>query len=98
MYAEDLVNAILFVIGKMGELQNITNIGLGYDYSINEYYNSVADLVGFNGDFVHDLTKPAGMLRKLLNVDRQHELGWKPKYSLQEGIEKTYKYFLSTHG
>ena len=70
------------------------NIGLGRDYSVNEYYKNVADVIGFEGFFSHNLSKPVGMKRKLLDISRQTSWGWSPKVGLAEGIRKTYTFFL----
>ena len=70
------------------------NVGLGYDYSINEYYQAAADVMGYKGEFVHDLNRPVGMIRKLVSVDRQKTWGWEARHSLREGIEKSYDFYL----
>ena len=70
------------------------NIGSGCDYSINDYYKIIAKIIGYNGKFTHDLTKPEGMQQKLMDVSKQKSLGLKLKYSLEEGIKETYEYFL----
>jgi len=95
MFAEDLAEAIFFALDHFEALPALTNIGLGYDYTINEYYAASAEVIGFNGSFVHDLSKPVGMARKLLDVTRQTELGWVPRTKLHDGIRKTYDYYLS---
>jgi len=95
MFAEDLAEAIFFALDHFEALPALTNIGLGYDYTINEYYAAAAEVTGFKGSFVHDLSKPVGMARKLLDVTRQTELGWVPRTKLHDGIRKTYDYYLS---
>jgi GDP-L-fucose synthase len=70
------------------------NVGLGHDYSINEYYQAAAHVMGYSGSFVHDLTKPVGMMRKLVDVDLQQSWGWKAEQTLRSGIEKTYEFYL----
>jgi GDP-L-fucose synthase len=60
-----------------------------------EYYQAAADVIGFDGSFVFDTTKPVGMMRKLLDVSRQKNLGWSAPTSLREGIQKAYEYFLT---
>ena len=94
MYAGDLADAIINLINSFHEAPDLMNVGLGYDYTVNEYYQAAADVMGFKGTFRHDLDKPVGMQRKLLNIDRQNSWGWSPKVSLQEGIKKTYAFFL----
>ena len=64
---------------------------------MNEYYRIVADIVGWNGQFVHDLSRPVGMKRKLLDVTRQRQWGWTPPTSLADGIRATYRFYLQEH-
>jgi len=78
----------------MEKLPDMINVGLGFDYSINEYYQTGALVVGYNGAFTHDLSKPAGMRRKLLDVSGSKELGWKAKTSLEEGMKRMHEYYV----
>ncbi|MBF5038114.1 GDP-L-fucose synthase [Methylophilus sp. 13] len=94
MYAGDLANFIISAVDRFPELPAVMNVGLGYDYTINEYYEATAEVIGFEGTFVHDLSKPVGMARKLVNVDKQTALGWQPKHSLKQGIASTYQFYL----
>lgn len=94
MYAGDLADAIVATIDRFEEAPTTMNIGLGYDYSVNEYYQNIANVIGFQGSFSHNLAKPVGMKRKLLNISRQTNWGWSPKVGLAEGIRKTYTFFL----
>lgn len=94
MYAGDLADAILKAINSFETLPGCMNIGLGHDYTINEYYQATADVLGYKGGFVHDLSKPVGMARKLVSIERQTTWGWKAQYDLREGIEKTYEFYL----
>ena len=66
------------------------NIGTGEDLSILELAELVRDIVGFTGEIRPNPTKPDGTPRKLLDVSKIHELGWKHRIGLQEGIERTY--------
>lgn len=95
MYVADLVDFIILAIKKIKELPSMVNVGLGHDYSINEYYQKIAEVIGYHGSFSHDLDKPTGMRRKLLNVGRAHQLGWQAKTSLERGIFLTYQHYLS---
>lgn len=94
MYAGDLADMIVKVIEKFESLPAYMNVGLGEDFTINEYYQAAADVVGFRGKFVHDLTKPVGMMRKLVDVDKQLSWGWKYQTSLKTGLQKTYEFYL----
>lgn len=93
MYAGDLADAVLHAVTHFDTLPNVTNIGLGHDHSINDYYRAVSEVMGFTGHFVHDLTKPVGMARKLVDVRRQAEWGWWPRHELRDGIARTYAFF-----
>jgi GDP-L-fucose synthase len=67
------------------------NVGTGVDIKIKELAIMIKEIVGFKGDIKHDLSKPDGTLRKLLDVSKINQLGWKAKTSLEEGILKTYE-------
>jgi len=101
LYVEDLADAIHFMLENLSA-KNIynngishINIGTGEDLTIEELANLIAEVVGFNGKIEYDATKPDGTPRKLLDVNRLHNLGWRHLTSLKEGIEKTYKWFLT---
>lgn len=95
MYAGDLADAIAFFMERAPELPGDMNVGLGSDLSVLEYYEAAADVIGFDGSFVFDTSRPVGMMRKLLDVSRQQNLGWSAQTSLREGIQKAYEYFLT---
>ncbi|MET3133356.1 nucleoside-diphosphate-sugar epimerase [Oxalobacteraceae bacterium GrIS 1.11] len=95
MYAGDLADFIFYVLAHFERMPQNINVGLGHDYSINEYYAAVAKVVGYQGAFVHDLSKPVGMQQKLIDDTRLAQFGWKYKTSIEDGIQKTYDYYLS---
>ncbi|MCK9618084.1 MAG: GDP-L-fucose synthase [Lentimicrobiaceae bacterium] len=97
MYAGDLANFIWFAIANFNKLPNVMNVGLGCDYSINEYYETAAKIIDYHGKFIHDLSKPVGMKQKLVDTSQQKNLGWSPKFSLAEGIKETYNFYKSAH-
>jgi len=94
MYVDDLIDFLIFAMSDMEKLPDMINVGLGFDYSINEYYQMGASVVGYNGSFTHDLSKPAGMRKKMMDVSAAHALDWKAKTSLEEGMEIMYRYYL----
>ena len=96
MYSADLADAVFNAARNMEILPNKINIGIGNDYTINEYYETIAEVLGWNGIFTHDLSKPVGMMRKLCDTSLQSNWGWKPKTSLKNGLTKTYQYYLET--
>lgn len=94
MYAEDLADFIYYAIKNFDLMPQNINVGLGHDYSINEYYKVIADVIGYKGEFIHDLSKPVGMKQKLIDDTNLKAFGWKYKTSLQNGIKKVYEYYL----
>jgi len=94
MLAEDLADFTYFAIENFESMSQNINVGLGTDYTINEYYQTIAKVIGYTGKFVHDLTKPVGMKQKLIDDTKLKDFGWKYKTSLEEGIEKTFDYYL----
>lgn len=94
MYAEDLADAVFYALENFDRMPDMLNIGLGHDFSINEYYEAVSTIVGFKGSFEHDLTKPVGMKQKLVSTEKLEDFGWKHRYSLADGLQKTYQYYL----
>ena len=96
MYAEDLANFIFYAIPNFKLMPQNINVGLGEDYSINEYYKYIAEVIGFEGNFIHDLTKPIGMKQKLIDDTRLKAFGWSYKTSLQEGLNKTFEFYKNT--
>ena len=93
MYAGDLADALVHAIKEFHTLPAIMNVGLGHDYTINQYYEVVADVLGYEGSFTHDLSKPVGMARRLVNTKRQEAWGWRGKTSLNEGVQLTYRFY-----
>jgi len=94
MYAEDLADFVYYALDNFDEMPQNINVGLGHDYTINEYYEAISKVIGYQGDFLHDLSKPIGMKQKLIDDTKLKEFGWKHKTSLNEGIEKIYEYYL----
>ncbi|MFK5977296.1 MAG: GDP-L-fucose synthase [Rhizobiaceae bacterium] len=94
MYAGDLINFIWHGLRKFETLPNVINVGPGKDNSIFEYYQSVANVLGWQGEFTFNLDRPVGMKQKVVSTALLDKTGWKTSQSLDEGIEKTYQYFL----
>jgi GDP-L-fucose synthase len=97
MYVKDLVDFIYFSIKNFDRIPLILNVGMGFDYSIREYYHTIADVIGYNGKFKYDLSRPVGMKRKLVDISKLEELGWRSTTSLEEGVKKTYDFFLNNY-
>jgi GDP-L-fucose synthase len=94
MYAEDLADFIYYALENFEKMPQNINVGLGEDYTINEYYQAISEVIGYQGKFIHDLTKPIGMKQKLIDDTKLKEFGWKHKTSLKDGIQKIYDYYL----
>lgn len=95
MHVDDLADASIFIMER-GIDQGIFNAGTGTDVTIGELAESILKAVGFSGKIVFDTSKPDGTPRKLLDVSRLKNLGWKAEISLDTGIALTYQSFLKT--
>ena len=96
MDAADLADAVVQLVDGGRDAPALMNIGWGHDHAVNDYYAAAARAVGWQGDFTHDLSRPVGMQRKLVDVTRQSAWGWSPQRSLDEGMASTYAYLLQT--
>jgi GDP-L-fucose synthase len=94
LHSDDLASACLFLLEKYNEDSHI-NVGTGTDLSIAELAQTIAEVVGFDGEIQFDSSKPDGTPRKLLDVSKLSALGWKSSIQLKDGIQKTYGWFLS---
>jgi GDP-L-fucose synthase len=90
LHADDLAAACLFLMETHNE-SGLVNIGVGEDVSILDLAKMVKKIVGFTGDIITDTTKPDGTPRKLMDVSKLTNLGWKASISLEEGIKKVYE-------
>jgi len=93
LHVDDLADAAVFLMRNWSEDQHI-NIGFGSDLSIAELARLIARVVGFDGDFVFDRSKPDGMPRKLVDVTKLTALGWRPRIDLEPGIRQFYRWYL----
>jgi GDP-L-fucose synthase len=93
LHVDDLAEACLFLMESYNSSELI-NIGCGKDMRIRDLAELVGKVVGFTGQIEWDTTKPDGMPRKLLDVSKLTQLGWQPKISLEDGIHKTYRWWL----
>jgi len=92
LHVDDLASACLLLLEKY-DSPEIINVGYGEDVSIRELAELICDVVGFNGELAWDTTKPDGTPRKLLDVTKLRELGWKPAITLRNGVASTYEWF-----
>ncbi|WP_316806167.1 GDP-L-fucose synthase [Pedobacter agri] len=96
LFADDLADACYFLMQNYNE-PNLINIGTGHDLTIKDLALLIKDVLGFEGELVFDTTKPDGTPRKLMDVTKLHNLGWKHKIELKEGIELAYQDFQSRY-
>lgn len=93
LHADDLAAACVYLMQQYDEA-GLINIGTGEDIEIGELAMLIKKIVGFEGEIVHDLTKPDGTPRKLMDVSKLHNFGWKYSIGLEEGIRKVYAEFV----
>ena len=86
MFAGDLADFIWRFHDRLEDLPETLNVGVGEDVTVNDYYRTVAAVMGYRGGFRHDLGRPVGMRRKLLDVTGQARLGWRPATHLLDGV------------
>lgn len=93
MHVDDLVSFIKMAITGLDRMPELVNVGLGIDYSVYDYYEFAKEIIGFNGIFKFDYTKPEGMKMKLSSTYRAQEFGWTPNIDIHNGISKTYEFY-----
>jgi GDP-L-fucose synthase len=93
LHVDDLASACLFLLEKY-DSPEIINVGCGEDIPIRELAQLICDIVGFEGQLAWDTTKPDGTPRKLLDVTKLQNFGWRPTIPLHDGIAQTYEWFL----
>jgi len=96
MYAGDLADFVFYAINDFENMPQNINVGLGHDYTINEYYEAISQVIGYEGKFVHDLSKPIGMKQKLIDHSKLKAFGWSYKTNMKKGIEKTLQFYLES--
>jgi GDP-L-fucose synthase len=102
LYVDDMAAASIYVMNleqsvydeNTEPMLSHINVGTGVDCTIKELVKTVAKVVGFEGEIRFDATKPDGTPRKLMDVERLKSLGWEYSYSLQDGLERAYKWFI----
>ncbi|MGM9476300.1 GDP-L-fucose synthase [Pedobacter sp. GSP4] len=96
LFADDLADACYFLMQNYNE-PHLINIGTGHDLTIKDLALLIKDVLGFEGELVFDASKPDGTPRKLMDVTKLHNLGWKHKIELPEGIALAYQDFESRY-
>jgi GDP-L-fucose synthase len=96
LHVDDLARACLFLLENYDAPEPI-NVGVGEDITIRDLAETVARIVGFVGEIDWDTSKPDGTPRKLLDVSKLTDLGWKAEILLEDGIRATYEWFIRQH-
>lgn len=101
LHVDDLSEACIFLMENVDakDMKSLcpdyfVNVGTGEDIKLNDLVKLIKQIVGYDGEIKHDLTKPDGTPRKLLDVSKIKSLGWQPKITLKEGIKKLYDFYL----
>ena len=105
LYVDDMAQASIFVMNldqnvyekETQSMLSHVNVGSGVDCTIRELVQAVAKVVGYHGEIKFDSSKPDGASRKLMDVSRIERLGWKAKTNLEDGLKKTYSWFLANY-
>ncbi|TDP40890.1 GDP-L-fucose synthase [Zavarzinia compransoris] len=103
MYVDDMADASLFVMDldhdiyrrETRPMLSHLNVGCGVDVTIRQLAETIARVTGFAGEILFDTAKPDGAPQKLMNVDRMAKLGWKAQVTLEQGIEQTYRWYMT---
>ncbi|MEZ0130264.1 GDP-L-fucose synthase family protein [Flavobacterium sp. LBUM151] len=93
LFVDDMAKAVVFALeNKLPDY--LYNVGTGEDLTIKELAEIIQEIIGHKGEIIWDSAKPDGTPRKLMDVSKMHELGWKHQVDLKDGIQKTYDWFL----
>jgi len=97
LYVDDLADALIFLSETYSD-EKIINVGSGTDLSIKLLAHYIQKEVGYTGEVIFNDSYPEGTMRKVMDSSRIFEMGWSPKYSLEDGIKKTYSYYKEMYG
>jgi len=92
LYVDDLADALIYLLKNYSDSSHI-NIGVGEEISIREFAYKIKECVGYNGKLIFDKTKPDGVQRKVLDISRLTNLGWSPRFTLDQGLKEYYEWF-----
>jgi len=99
LYVDDLADACVFLMNNSDykDIGAFINIGTGKELTIKQLAERIKNIIGFKGDLKFNTDMPDGTPRKLLDSSKLHSLGWQPKTALDDGIKKTYEWFVKNH-
>jgi GDP-L-fucose synthase len=92
LHVDDLADACVFLMERDAD-DALVNIGAGDDIRISELAELMREIIGFDGELMFDWSRPDGAPRKLLDVSKLRALGWRPRYSLRDGLSRTYAWY-----
>lgn len=93
LFVDDMAEAVVFALeNRLPDY--LYNVGTGVDLTIKELAETIQKITGHQGEIIWDATKPDGTPRKLMDISKMHDLGWKHQVDLEEGIQKTYDWFV----
>ncbi len=92
LFVDDMAASVIFALENVLP-EYLYNVGTGSDLTIKELAETIQKIVGHNGEIEWDATKPDGTPRKLMDISKMHDLGWKHQVELEEGIQRTYDWF-----
>ena len=95
LHVDDLAKACYFLMQTYNSAGHV-NVGVGEDITIKDLALLIKDIVGYQGEIIHDTTKPDGTPRKLMDVSKIHQLGWKAEIELRDGVERVYEEFVKS--
>lgn len=97
LHADDCADALVFLMKTYSDESHV-NVGNGEDISILDVTKLICEIVGFEGEIKHDLSKPDGTLRKLMSAEKLRGMGWSPSISLYEGVKSSHAWWVSSCG
>ncbi|WP_317197566.1 GDP-L-fucose synthase family protein [Sphingobacterium bovistauri] len=93
LFVDDMATSVIFALDNVLP-EHLYNVGTGHDITIKDLAETIQKIVGHRGEINWDSSKPDGTPRKLMDVSKMNELGWKHQVELEEGIQRTYEWFL----
>ena len=92
LHVDDCAAGIVFLLKNYSDMEHV-NLGTGEDVTIIELAKTIKKVVGFDGGLTFDASKPDGTPRKLLDVSKINQLGWRHRHNLEVGLQSTYQWF-----
>jgi len=93
LFVDDFARFLLAHIGELSKMPASLNVGYGVEHSVLEYYQMIAEAMGYKGDFAFDTDRPVGMKSKLMDSSKARALGWSPEVEIRDGIRETVAYY-----